>query len=138
MNTNTQSSPSSHPTPAVVQGAIASRGYLNTVLTANVALLALIAINGLSPGRSLISDAHAQVTAAAGQPEAEDPSGRISAAEQRKQIITEIKAVASRVERIEHILAKGLNVKVTELPPAFMKAVSDNGKEGAKAGDAKK
>lgn len=138
MSTNTPTITLSSPTTPGNGNAITSRGYLNVILTANVAVLALIAITGLAPGRGLLNEAGAQVTAAAGQPDGDDPTGRVSAAEQRKQIIAEIKAVGSRVERMEHILAKGLNVKVTELPASFMKAVSDNGKDGAKAGDAKK
>jgi len=48
--------------------------------------------------------------------EGDDPSGRISAAEQRKEMIQQLRSLATRMERIEASLARGINVRVTEMP----------------------
>lgn len=97
------------------------RTYLNAILTVNAALLGLLVVHTVAPKAGLESISQAQLAAAGPGDGIDDPSGRISAAEQRKQIINEIRAVGGRVERVEQILSKGLNVKVTELPAGFMK-----------------
>lgn len=43
--------------------------------------------------------------------------GLVSAAEQRKVMISELRNLSSRVERMESTLAKGLTVKVSDMPP---------------------
>ncbi len=48
--------------------------------------------------------------------EGDDPSGRISAAEQRKEMIQQLRSLATRMERIEASLSRGINVRVTEMP----------------------
>jgi len=45
-------------------------------------------------------------------------TGLISAADQRKIMISEIRRIGSRLERIESALSRGISVRVTELPRA--------------------
>lgn len=59
--------------------------------------------------------------AAIGQPATamvsdEENGGRVSAAEQRKEMITLLKSMSTRMDRIEAAMLKGINVKVTEMP----------------------
>jgi len=91
-------------------------------LCTNVALTVIagfLAINtlGVREG-SWLSQAQAQASV----PPDDDESGRISAAEQRKQIINELRALSVRLERLETQLNRGLSVKVTEMPPIVIPA----------------
>lgn len=47
---------------------------------------------------------------------APEPQGLLSAADQRKTIIDELRSLNSRMERVESLLSKGLTVKVSEMP----------------------
>lgn len=89
-------------------------GYLNAVLTAIAVLLTLLVVDRHA-GPGITGAALAQ-----GQPE--DPSSSaqamVSAAEQRKQMIAELRRIAGRMERIEAKLNAGLTVKVSEMPAA--------------------
>ncbi len=89
------------------------RAYLSVVLTAIAVLLALLVLDGRG-AREWSSEARAQVS----QPDDPAASGQalVSASEQRKTMIAELRRVASRLERIESKLASGINVKVTEMP----------------------
>ncbi len=107
------------------------RVYLNAILTVNAALMGLLVVNTITPLREFEAVSQAQFAAAGAMDGVEDPSGRISAAEQRKQIIAEIRQVSGRVERVEQILSRGLNVKVTELPASFMKGLEAKSAERA-------
>lgn len=99
-----------------------SRSYLNAVLTANALLLGAVAgglfLNGNTPAQNAAM-AEPGVLAGAGDRDygTEDPSGRVSAAEQRKAMIAELKAMTSRLDRIEGALHRELTVKVTSMPP---------------------
>jgi hypothetical protein len=66
------------------------------------------------------STAHAQVgiVGGASQSPATESQGLLSAADQRKTMIDELRATNSRLERIENLLSKGLTVKVSEMPAA--------------------
>jgi hypothetical protein len=81
--------------------------YLNGVLTVIAVLMGLVLLNqsglGLSASR-----------AEASQPER--GTGLVSAADQRKQMIEELKKVSARMEKLEKAIEKGVNVKVTSLP----------------------
>ena len=46
----------------------------------------------------------------------DDAAGRISAAEQRKEMITQLRNISARLEHLESTIAKGISVKVTQLP----------------------
>ncbi len=96
-----------------------SRSYLNAVLTVHAVLLGVIAVNGIAgPSRSGVAVAQPPESyAGVPTPDGDDPSGRVSAAEQRKQMIGELRTIASRLDRIEGTLNKGLSVKVTSMPP---------------------
>jgi hypothetical protein len=100
-----------HPQQSVA-GAPQPRPYTNVILTVIAGLLAVVAFD---PGRGApvaISEAQAQPA----QPDS-DENARVSAAEQRKVIIAELRALSSRVERVESTLNRGLSVRVTEMPP---------------------
>lgn len=94
------------------------RGYLNAVLTANAVLLGVIALGGLGVGFNSVSIAQTGV--------GEGSENLISAAEQRKQMVTELKAISTRLDKIDATLAKGVNVNVKNFPANF-------GKDGDKS-----
>ena len=85
-------------------------GYQNIILSCIAGLLALGMVERhAGSGDVLGTSALAQ----SGQP---DAGGIISTAEQRKQIIAELRTMNSRLERIESKLNSGLSVKVTDMP----------------------
>jgi len=88
-----------------------ARVYSNAVLTV---IAGVMVLNWFSQGQGGASIASAQP--ADSEFVADDPTGRISAAEQRKQMIAELKAASARLERIESALARGISVKVTDMP----------------------
>ena len=69
----------------------------------------------LNPGQGgLLSSASAQQAASrAGEP---GETGMVSAAEQRKEIISQLRTLNSKIERLESMMSKGLSVKVTDMP----------------------
>lgn len=89
--------------------------YLNAVLTANAVLLGLVLVgnapSGHSPSAPLESAALAQPPA-----EESDSGGRVNPAEQRKQMITELQSISSKMAAIEARLKGPLTVKVLEMP----------------------
>ena len=87
-----------------------NRGYLNAVLTGNAVLLGIIALGGLGFSGGFASVSKAQNSTG------EDPVTMISAADQRKQMITELRSVSQRLEKIEATLARGINVNVKNFP----------------------
>lgn len=91
------------------------RGYLNAVLTANAVLLGVIALGGLGVTGGLASVSKAQSSVN------EDSEGRTSAAEQRKQIISELRSMTLRLDKIDATLTKGVNVNVKNFPADFGK-----------------
>lgn len=94
------------------------RRYTNAALTAIAVLLGVNALNqsGLSP----VSSAYAQ--------QGED--GLVSAAEQRKVMISEIRQLSGRIERLESVISRGVNVKVLEMPAV---RISDSAAEAPEA-----
>jgi hypothetical protein len=92
------------------------RLYTNAALTIIAGLLGVIALDRSGP---LVSQANAQqhqpATHGGGDDEAD--AGRVSAADQRKVIIAELRNLSSRVDHLEGTLSKGISVKVTEMPP---------------------
>ncbi len=91
-------------------------GYLNIVLTVIAVLLALLVVDGRI-GRPLGAASEAQA-----QPATDDPAATnqalVSASEQRKMMISELRRIASRLDRVESKLSNGIPVKVTEMPAA--------------------
>jgi hypothetical protein len=107
-------------------------GYQNAILTAIAVLLGL---NLLSAPGGVTEPAPA--AAQFQQPQA-DQGGLVSAGEQRKVMINQLRSIESRLERIEAKVAGGLSVKVTDmppfkLPPELMKRLSDAQPAGADA-----
>lgn len=92
------------------------RTYTNGVLTAIAALLGVIVLQQANtPG--VQGTALAQVGVVGEKTSSEETAtGLISAAEQRKAIIAELKNVNDRLSAIEGALAKGISVKVTSMP----------------------
>lgn len=97
--------------------------YTNAALTAIAVLLGLHLLQG--SGVSMVDTAQAQegqrdkVTVVGGRPAGDDAgSGLISAAEQRKAIISELRSINDRLERVESALARGINVNVKTMPAA--------------------
>lgn len=91
------------------------RRYLNVILTANAVLLGVLALNGA--GLSLTSVSRAENE----QPRSNeaDEGGRVSAAEQRKTMIAQLATLTQKVERLESLMAKGVPVRVLEMPASF-------------------
>lgn len=87
-------------------------GYRNGVLTL-IALLLGVMVLGQGAGPS---EAGAQVAHAGGDPTRPEGGGLISAAEQRKHILSEMRAMRAQMDAIQSTLSKGLSVKVTEMP----------------------
>lgn len=108
--------------------------YTNGVLTAIAALLGLnLAGQALDRGHSLAPEAgiaHAQPEQyrrdGAATPRSlsvsTDPTegGMISAAEQRKLMLAELRTIVTRLSSIEQTLGSGISVTVTDMPPVEM------------------
>lgn len=89
--------------------------YLNGILTANAILLGVLALNGM--GLSFTSVSHAETDPP--RTNDADEGGRVSAAEQRKTIIAQLTTLTQKVERLDVILARGVPVRVLEMPAGF-------------------
>jgi len=81
-------------------------------------LLAVIAFDPLRPSTALVSEAVAQQ----GPRTSVEDGALVSAAEQRKVMISELRNVSARLERVETALKGSLSVKVTEMPPLQLPA----------------
>lgn len=116
------------------------RTYTNMALTV---IAGLLAINTFDRARTgFVGEAQAQPTTVRNAPGAsaatpgfseDESSGRINPAEQRKQIVTELRSIGTRLDRVEAVLRTGLSVKVTELPPGFGTDKSNKGDRAEKA-----
>lgn len=88
--------------------------FLNLAVAANAVMLGLLVVDrGDSSPRGLEASALAGPPAAS---EEGDPTARISAAEQRKQMINELQSMSQRLTALDATLKKGVNVRVTEMP----------------------
>ena len=86
---------------------VRSSRYTQAVLTV---IAGLLGFNALSQHNALTpAPAYAQSGEAGG-------ARLVSAAEQRKVIIAELRSLSSRIERLESVLARGVNVKVIDMP----------------------
>lgn len=104
---------------------IPHRNAPNTLTVVTAVLLGFLVLDRIAApsgtGSFGPSQASAQVrsvksgTPAAG-PEEEPSDSRISAADQRKQMIAELRAISQRLDRVEAVLSKGIQVKVTDMP----------------------
>jgi hypothetical protein len=118
--------------------------YTNTVLTVIAVLLGVIVLDravvraGAADG---ILGGPSAARAEIGPDDEEIAGARISAADQRKVIIAELRNLSHKLDGIDARLGKGLNVKVTDMPPVRMQgerpAPSDKqSNKGEKPGDA--
>jgi len=84
-------------------------GYQNACLTAIAVLLGLHLLQ-----RDSTPVLESPASAQAYPPEA---GGLANALEQRKVMITELRNISMRLDRIEATLAKGMDVRVKDMPP---------------------
>ena len=94
-------------------------GYTNVVLTVIAVCLGLLVVDRFSEA----PEAEAQVQTHSGSQQAADPkeepgrgAGLISAADQRKQMIAELKKLSAKVDALDKSVQAGLTVKVSEMP----------------------
>ena len=93
---------------------MAKRGYTNTILTAIALLLGGVILGQFAQtGSPALSSA-----GASGPPQL--VGGFISPADQRITMIKELRNLGSKIESLEARLDKGLNVRVTDMPPVRM------------------
>lgn len=104
---NTQSTPIARP-----------NSYLNTVLTVIAVMLGLLVLSQYGTPSSAQSSVTTMTSAGGGRDDDDGPGpdGRVSAAEQRKMMIAELRAMSKKLDQTHELLAKGLNVKVTQMP----------------------
>jgi hypothetical protein len=89
--------------------------YAPVFVAVAASLAAVVMFNPVGgPGEGLLSKAAAQ------QPrtgtDGDDSGGRVSAAEQRKDMISQLRAMNARMERMEALMSRGLTVRVSEMP----------------------
>ena len=90
-----------------------SERYRDGMLTIIAVLLGLVVLQGSGGGIPQVMP-EAQASA---QPSDEPSSGGlVSASEQRKIMIAELRRLGARLDRIEAKINAGLNVKVTDMP----------------------
>lgn len=92
--------------------------YLNSVLTAIAVMLGLLVLAQYGTPSAAQSGV-TTLTAAGGEPGDDDgpgSDGRVSAAEQRKTMIAELRTMSRKLDQVGEMLNKGLSVKVTQMP----------------------
>ncbi len=108
--------------------------YTNAALSAIALLLGLHLLQASNVPLDRMASAQDEtprpdkVTIVGNRPVADESNGLISAAEQRKQIISELKTINSRLERVESALARGINVNVKSMPAQPKDAPKTEGK----------
>jgi hypothetical protein len=109
------------------------RLYTNTLLTLMAGfVLAMMLDRGQGSLMSVADAQHASQPAAGG-----DDNGLVSAAEQRKVMIAELRSLNSRMEHMEAVLAKPMSVKVIDMPPIQMRDGGEKDKKDDRKGDKK-
>ncbi len=124
------------------------RTYTNLALTVIAGLLAINTFDharGGFAGEALAQPTTVRNVPAGASPSGavaptndEDASGRTNPTDQRKQMITELRSIGSRLDRVEAVLRSGLSVKVTELPPGFGAEKNNKAEKGEKPAPAPK
>lgn len=89
-------------------------GYLNFILTVNAVALGVLLFTQAHPASAPALSLGS--TALAGPPEETDLNARVSAAEQRKEMIAELRNISQRLSNIEGRFKGALPVKVVEMP----------------------
>jgi hypothetical protein len=91
--------------------------YLSGILTVNAILLTALVADRLLGGEPHgLGAALSPAPAVAGQPDTSEAGGLVSAADQRKVMIAELRKLGGRLEKIEAKLSSGISVKVTDMP----------------------
>jgi hypothetical protein len=97
--------------------------YLNGVLTVIAALLALLVADRYAWAPAAAEAASEQPTRttrrddATGRTRADEPAGGlVSAGDQRKQMLAELRELGRRLAALESLIKGGLSVRVTEMP----------------------
>lgn len=89
-----------------------SNKYLNSVLTVIAIMLGLVAME-----RFFGNEGGGQVAVASGTPSEDSGSvGLINAADQRKQIIAELKSMNAKLDKMQGSIKSPMPVKVLEMP----------------------
>lgn len=89
-----------------------SNKYLNSVLTVIALMLGLVAME-----RFFGSDSRGQMAVASAGPSEESGSvGLVNAADQRKQIIAELKSMNAKLDKMQGSIKSPMPVKVLEMP----------------------
>lgn len=103
-------------TPHTTVSSTQSRSATPILLGAIAGLLGLNLVATVMVGPNALES-----RAVAQQPSDENPTGFVAAAEQRKQMIAELRSLSARMERLEASLKSGINVKVLSMPEAAEK-----------------
>jgi hypothetical protein len=107
------------------------RLYANTLLTLMAGfVIAMMLDRGQGSLISVADAQHAQQPATRGGDG--DDGGMVSAAEQRKVMIAELRSLNSRMEHMEAVLAKPMSVKVIDMPPIKLQDQPDRGDKDKK------
>ncbi|HYF13499.1 MAG TPA: hypothetical protein VD971_00350 [Phycisphaerales bacterium] len=112
----------------------ARRAFTNGVLTTIAGLLAFNVYTQSSRSGGVTGEAFAQGSVGVvgeAQP-SDDAKGLVSAADQRKSMINELRELNARLERMESVMERGLNVKVTSMPAESRRAAQQEPAADAK------
>lgn len=102
--------------------------HIHFLAAAGVLALGLVAVLNTSRG----GGAGPAAALASEQPADDTPDGRVSAAEQRKVMIAELKNISARLDRIDAAMSKGLSVRVTEMPEMRLPKALENRLDAAR------
>lgn len=92
--------------------------YLNSVLTVIAVMLGLLVLGQYGTPTAAQSGVTTMTAAGGGDGDDDGPAsdGRVSAAEQRKTMIAELRTMSRKLDQVGEMLNKGLSVKVTQMP----------------------
>lgn len=106
-----------------------SQQYTNGVLSVIALFLGLLVVGQFSGSGVGPAQASAQPTRIRHTGDEEPKAGGlVSAADQRKVMIAELRDLGQRLDAIEAILARGLDVKVKEMPPIQLPREREEGR----------
>lgn len=110
------------------------RLYTNTLLTLMAGfVLAMMLDRGQGSLMSVADAQHAQQPATRDG----DDGGLVSAAEQRKVMIAELRSLNSRMDHMEAVLSKPMSVKVIDMPPVQLRDGGEKDKKDDHKSDKK-
>lgn len=97
-----------------------ARTYTNAMLTV-IAIMLGVAVLDRAATDPVVARAHAQPGATA----SDESTGLVSAAEQRKIMIAELRQISNRLDKLDGAMSRVLNVKVVEMPPVRVQEKGD-------------